>query len=118
MHIVGTKTSIIFSKYGQKLLPKTVLDLCFEAQNQIVDALVANHGDGPMPWRLSPSWWSANTQVKISAGKVMSWSMLAHAFKGIVQFMDTYGYMALKFDVLDDDSGIVGRGSIIYTRTP
>lgn len=48
----------------------------------------------------------------------MSWSMLAHAFKGIVQFMDTYGYMALKFDVLDDDSGIVGRGSIIYTRTP
>ena len=48
----------------------------------------------------------------------MSWSMLAHAFKGIVIFMDTFGYIAMDFEVLDDDSGIVGRGSVLYTKTP
>ena len=69
-----------------------------------------------MPWRLNPSWWSLNTQVRISASKEMSWSMLAHAFKGIVQFFDRFGYMALQFEVLDEISGIVGEGAFILLK--
>lgn len=42
--------------------------------------------------------------------------MLAHAFKGIVQFFDRFGYMALQFEVLDEISGIVGEGAFILLK--
>ena len=46
----------------------------------------------------------------------MKWLMLAQAFQGIVQFMEEYGWMAVKFMVLDDEMGPVGVGTLVNHR--
>ncbi len=48
----------------------------------------------------------------------MKWLMLAQAFQGIVQFMEEYGWMAVKFLVLDDETGPVGVGKLVHYRPP
>ena len=40
--------------------------------------------------------------------------MLARAYKGIVQFMEEFGWMALRVTVLDDEVGLVGTGALVY----
>lgn len=42
----------------------------------------------------------------------MNWLMLARTYKGVVQFMEELGWMALRLTVLDDEVGQVGRGSL------
>ena len=38
--------------------------------------------------------------------------MLAHAYKGVVQFMEEFGWMAARLTVLDDEVGQVGTGTL------
>ena len=40
--------------------------------------------------------------------------MLARAYKGIVQFMEEFGWMAVRVTVLDDEVGQVGTGALVY----
>ena len=47
----------------------------------------------------------------------MKWLMLSQALKGIVQFMEEFGWMAVKFAVLDDEAGPVGTGMMLYYRS-
>ena len=42
--------------------------------------------------------------------------MLARAYKGIVQFMEEFGWMAVILMVLDDEVGQVGTGTLLYYR--
>ena len=44
----------------------------------------------------------------------MDWLTLARAFKGIVQFMEEFGWMAVRLTVLDDEVGQVGTGTLLY----
>ena len=48
----------------------------------------------------------------------MKWLMLAQTFQGIVQFMEEYGWMAVKFMVLVVEGGRVGVGTLVYYRRP
>lgn len=48
----------------------------------------------------------------------MKWLMLAQAFEGILQFMEEYGWIAVKFMVLDDEAGPVGTGTVVQYRRP
>ena len=56
--------------------------------------------------------------VQPGRGGRMKWLMLAQAFKGILQFMEEFGWMAVKFMVLDDEAGPVGTGVLVYYRRP
>ena len=46
----------------------------------------------------------------------MKWLMLAQTFQGILQFMEAFGWIAVKFTVLNDDVGPVGAGTLVYHR--
>lgn len=91
--------------------------MCFEAQATIIEAIVAAKGDGPMP-RLKPLWWYRGTQMNIFPGDQMTWVMLSHAFTGIVSFVETYVAVSMEIQILDDNLGPVGRGSVSYRRVP
>ena len=79
---------MIFSKYGEHLSPADVLDVCFEAQSEAVEAVVANNGNGPVP-RLQVQYWAGNLYMSIRPdGRMrMNWLMLSHTLKGVVQFI-------------------------------
>jgi hypothetical protein len=108
---------MIFSKYGEHLSPADVLDVCFEAQSEAVEAVVANNGNGPVP-RLQVQYWAGNLYMSIRPhGRMrMTWLMLSHTLKGVVQFMETYDWVGAKFTVLDNSLGIVGTGIISIYR--
>lgn len=55
-------------------------------------------------------------RIQPSRGRRMKWLMLAETFKGILQFMEEIGWIAVKFVVLDDEAGIVGTGTLVYNR--
>lgn len=55
-------------------------------------------------------------QVQPGRRGLMTWLMLAQTFQGLVQFMETFGWMAVKFTVLDDEVGPVGLGTLVYYR--
>lgn len=57
-------------------------------------------------------------KVQPARGGRMKWLMLAQAFQGILQFMEGYGWVAVKFTVLDDEAGPVGAGVLVYNRRP
>ena len=42
--------------------------------------------------------------------------MLARAYKGVVQFMEEFGWMAVRLTVLDDEVGQVGTGTLTAYR--
>lgn len=42
--------------------------------------------------------------------------MLAQAYKGIVQFMEEFGWMAVRLTVLDDEVGQVGTGTLLHVE--
>ena len=43
---------------------------------------------------------------------------LAQGFQGIVQFMEEFGWMALRLMVLDDEAGPVGSGVLSLVGQP
>ena len=55
-------------------------------------------------------------KIQPARGGRMKWLMLAQTFKGIVQFMEEFGWIAVKFMVLDDEAGPVGTGVLVYYR--
>ena len=117
IHVHDTPTSIIVHNYGSALQRSEVLDILFQGQSAVVDGLVANNGNAPIQ-RLAFTYWSGELYMKIQPGRGgrMKWLMLAQTFKGILQFMEEFGWMALKFMVLDDEVGPVGTGVLVYYR--
>lgn len=55
-------------------------------------------------------------KIQPARGGKMKWLMLAQTFEGIVQFMEDFGWMAVKLTVLDDEAGPVGTGTLVYQR--
>lgn len=83
---------MIFSKYGGQLSRADVIDVCFAAQSEVVEAVVANNGNGPVT-SLQVQYWAGNMYMKIrphSDQTGMTWLMLSQTLKGVVQFMETY----------------------------
>lgn len=54
--------------------------------------------------------------IQPARSKRMTWLMLAQTYKGILQFMEEFEYVSMKFMVLDDDAGPVGSGVLVYQR--
>lgn len=108
-----TSTSLILSRFGSSLRRSEVLDVLFQGQSEVVEGLVASHGNAPIQ-RLAFTFWSEYTYMQIQPGQNgrMNWLMLARTYKGVVQFMEELGWMALRLTVLDDEVGQVGRGSL------
>ncbi len=117
LRVGHTETYIIFSQYGRKIISGNVVRMCFEAQATVIDAIVANKGDGPMP-RLRPTWWYRDTEMKMYPRGQMTWSMLSHTFTGIVSFLEMYGAVTMQIEVLDYTLGPVGTGVISYRKGP
>lgn len=116
----GSPTSLILSDYGRALQRSEVLDVLFQGQSAVIEGLVASKGNAPIE-RLAFTFWSGETmnlQVQPGSRGRMKWLMLAQAFQGIVQFMEEYGWMAVKFLVLDDETGPVGVGKLVHYRPP
>ena len=117
LRVDNTRTYIIFSKYGRRISSNDVVRMCFEAQAAVIEAIVINKGDGPMP-RLRPLHWYHDIQMRIAPGGKMSWLMLSHTLNGIVQFLEMFSAVTVQFEVLDTEYGPVGTGDISYARRP
>lgn len=55
-------------------------------------------------------------RVQPARGRRMKWLMLSQALDGILQFMLDFGWVAVRFTVLDDEAGPVGTGTLVYNR--
>lgn len=55
-------------------------------------------------------------QIQPDLNGRMEWLMLARAYKGVVQFMEEFGWMALRLTILDDEVGQVGTGTLTAYR--
>lgn len=117
IRVYNTDTSLILSAYGPALQRLEVQDLCLQGQSAVIDGLVASNGNARIE-RLAFTFWSGELYMHIEPGRrgLMRWLMLGQTFQGLVQFMEAFGWMAVKFTVLDEEAGIVGAGSLLHYR--
>ena len=117
MRVPHTTTSLIFSKYGPPIYFATFLDLTAKAQYQIVKAVIAAHGDGPVP-QPNLEWSEKKLFIRISrplAQEDLTWSMLVDTLEGVRVFFDgLQGWFETSITILDDTAGPVGSGRIVF----
>lgn len=115
IRVYDTTTSVILHRFGRTLDQTEVLHILLQGQSAVIDGLVASNGNAPIE-RLAFSFWSGDTYMKIqpARGGRMKWLMLGQMFEGISQFMEEFGWMAVRLTVLDDRVGVVGTGLLIY----
>ena len=119
MRVHDTTTSLIFSKYGPPIHFQTFLELIAKAQYQILQAVIAAHGDRPV---LQPNfeWSEKRLYLRISrplAREDLTWLMLADTLEGLRDFFDgLQGWFETSITILDDTAGPVGDGSITFGR--
>ncbi|KAF6226287.1 hypothetical protein HO133_009153 [Letharia lupina] len=117
MRVPGTTTSLIFSKYGPPIHLETFLNLIARAQYQICRAVVAAHGDGPVP-QPNFEWSEAKLYVRISrplAQEDLTWLILADTLEGSRLFFDGLRvWFETSITILDDTAGPVGSGSVTF----
>lgn len=117
MRVSGTTTSLIFSKYGPPIYFETFLKLVAQAQYDIIQAVVAAKGDGPVP-QPNFEWSEGNLCIRISrplARDDLSWLMLADTLEGLMTFFDELrGWFETEITILDDTAGPVGSGSVTF----
>lgn len=117
LRVPGTTTSLIFSKYGPPINCETFLDLTARAQYEVIQAVVAAHGDGPV---LQPNleWSEGKLYIRISrplAREDLTWLILADTLEGTRGvFGGLRGWFETEITILDDASGLVGRGSVTF----
>ena len=116
MRVRDTTTSLIFSKYGPPIHFETFLNLIARAQYQIGRAVVAAHGDGPVP-QPNLQWSEGRLYIRISrplAQEDLTWLMLADTLEGLRCFFGHYGWFETSITILDDTAGPVGSGSVTF----
>ena len=119
MRVHDTTTSLIFSKYGPPIHFQTFLELIAKAQYQIVQAVIAAHGDGPVSQR-NFEWSEKGLYLRISrplARQDLTWLMLADTLEGVRDFFNgLQGWFETSITILDDIAGPVGDGVIAFGR--
>lgn len=117
LRVPGTTTSLIFSKYGPPINAETFLDLIAKAQYEIIHAVVAARGDGPVP-QSNFEWEERKLCVRISrplTQEDLTWLMLAETLEGTRGFFaGLRGWFETDVTILDDTAGIVGRGGVRF----
>ena len=118
MRVPGTTTSLIFSRYGPSIHFHYFLELIAITQYQLIGAITAAHGDGPV--HQSNFEWSENRLfIRISrplAQEDLTWSMLADTLEGLRVFFDgLQAWFETSITILDDTAGPVGDGSIFFS---
>ena len=111
MRVPDTTTSLIFSKYGPPIHFQTFLDLTAKAQYQVVKAVAAAHGDGPVP-QANFEWDQDKLYIRISrplAQQDLTWLILADTLEGLRLFFGSLqGWFQTSITILDDTAGPVG----------
>lgn len=117
MRVHDTTTSLIFSKYGPSIHFQTFLELIAKAQYQIIGAVTAAHGDGPVS-QPNFEWSEKRLYLRISrplAQQDLTWLMLADTLEGLREFFDgLQGWFETSITILDDTAGPVGEGAITF----
>ena len=119
MRVHDTTTSLIFSEYGSSIKPQTLLELIADAQYQVVQEVIAAHGDGPV---LQPDWEWVEERLYLritrpDAREYLTWLMLADTLEGLRNFFDgLQGWFETRFTILDDTAGPVGEGIVTFGR--
>ena len=117
MRVPETTTTLIFSKYGPPIHFQTFLELTARAQYEVIKAVVATRGDGPVR-ESNLEWSEQNLHIKISrplAQQDLTWLMVADTLEGVrIFFHGLRGWFETLITILDDTAGIVGGGTIIY----
>lgn len=120
MRVSDTTTSLIFSKYGPPIHFQTFLDLTAKSQYQLLNAVAAARGDGPVR-QPNFEWSEDRLYIRISrplAQQDLTWLMLADTLEGLRVFFDAQGWFETSITILDDIAGPVGDGSITFERHP
>ena len=116
MRVPDTTTSLIFSKYGPAIHFQTFLDLAAKTQYQLIKAVIAAGGDGPVS-QPNYEWSEKKLCFRISrpvAQEDLTWLILADTLEGVRLFFDGWGWFETSITILDDTAGPVGDGSITY----
>ena len=116
LRVSGTTTSLIFSKYGGPILCESFLTVIAKAQYEIVQAIVAARGDGPVS-QPNFEWCEQKLYLRISrplAREDLTWLMLADTLEGTRGFFAGRGWFETEITILDDTAGPVGGGSITF----
>lgn len=117
LRVPDTTTSLIFSKYGPPIHFQTFLDLSARTQYQVVKAVAAAGGDGPISQSYL-EWSEGMLNIRISrplAQDDLTWLMLADTLEGLRYFFhDLQGWFETSITILDDTAGPVGSGIITY----
>ena len=110
---------MIFSDYGTPIHAQTLLALLAIAQYQVVQEVIAAHGDGPVLQR-DWEWSEKRLYLRItrpSAREYLTWLMLADTLEGLRSFFDgLQGWFETRFTILDDTAGPVGEGIVTFGR--
>ena len=120
IRVFGTHTTLILAGYGPVVQKIEVLDVLLHGQSDVINGLVASRGNAPID-QLAFTYWSEdgklNLKIEPARGRLMKWLMLAQTLQGILQFMEIYGYHAVRqFTALDDEAGIVGWGTLQHYK--
>lgn len=116
MRVHDTTTSIIFSKYGSSTKPQTLLELIANVQYRIVQAVIAEHGDGPVS-QSHLEWSEKGLYLRMIAQEDMTWLMLADTLEGLREFFNgLQRWFETSITILDDTAGPVADGIITLGR--
>ena len=119
MRVHDTTTSIIFSKYGSSIKPQTLLELIANAQYDVVQAVIAEHGDGPVS-QPHLEWSEKRLYLRIRrplAQEDLTWLMLADTLEGLRDFFNgLQRWFETSITILDDTAGPVADGIVTFGR--
>ena len=101
-------------------IPEASMDVIYSGAED--DADIHQHSTLPMGPGLEYTWNLTAAEGELALhffpGGLMTWQMWALVLHGMKQFMMTFEYVELDFDVLDDPIGPIAYGSIEYTLDP
>ena len=117
MRVPGTKTYLIFCRYGDAIRTQIFLDLVAKAQYQLVETLAAARGDGPAPQQMF-EWSDQGLLIRIGRPRAqldLTWLMLADMLEGLrVFFAKMKGWFETSITIIDDTAGPVASGYLTF----
>ncbi|KAG7005698.1 hypothetical protein G7Y79_00018g045050 [Physcia stellaris] len=117
--VPDTATSLILSHYGRSVDRIPFLALTATTQYKLVQEAVAAQGDGPVP-RQHMHWNRRDLYLHVQRPlrqRDLTWLMVADTVEGLRLFFErAHAWFELRITILDDTAGVVGSGSLEYSR--
>lgn len=117
--VPDTTTSLILSHYGLSVDRTPFLALTATTQYKLVQEAVAAQGDGPVPQQ-HMDWNRRDLYIHVQRPlrqRDLTWLMVADTVEGLRLFFErVHAWFELRITILDDTAGMVGSGSLEYSR--